>query len=80
LQIEALHVISDILMVHGSEIFSGGTCALEEKTLYRLMVKAIKLCDAEEVQSCAVEVACKLMLAQVIRDSDVSCDEVWSTH
>ncbi|RPA81840.1 hypothetical protein BJ508DRAFT_107527 [Ascobolus immersus RN42] len=71
LQVESLRIISDILMVHGPSIFSNGACALEERTLYRLMVKAIKLCDAEEVQTCAVEVACKLLLAQVVQDSDL---------
>ncbi|KAF8460649.1 nuclear condensing complex subunit [Kalaharituber pfeilii] len=72
LQIEALKIISDMLMVHGASLFEGDTCRLEQKTLYKLLSKALKLEDNVEVQAAAAEVTCKLMLAQVIKDEDVS--------
>lgn len=72
LQIEALRIISDMLMVHGAALFEGEACRLEQKTLYKLLGKALKLEDNIEVQAAAAEVCCKLMLAQVIKDEDVS--------
>lgn len=72
LQIEALRIISDMLMVHGAALFDGEACRLEQKTFYKLLGKALKLEDAIEVQAAAAEVCCKLMLAQVIKDEDVS--------
>jgi len=72
LQIEALRIISDMLMVHGAALFEGEACRLEQKTLYKLLGKALKLEDNVEVQAAAAEVCCKLMLAQVVKDEDVS--------
>lgn len=70
LQIEAVHIISDILMVHGA--LETGQSAVEQKTLHRMMAKALKLHDLPAIQSAVTEVICKLMLAQVIEDEDVS--------
>ena len=72
LQIEALRIISDMLTVHGATLFDGQSCSLEPKTLYKLLGKALKLEDSVEVQAAAAEVTCKLMLAQVVKDEDVS--------
>lgn len=71
LQIEALHIMSDILVTHGSAIFEGDSCAVEQRTLYRMFAKALKLDEVVEVQATATEVVCKLMLAQVIKDEEV---------
>ncbi|PUU77631.1 nuclear condensing complex subunit [Tuber borchii] len=71
LQIEALHIMSDILVTHGSAIFEGDSCAVEQRTLYRMFAKALKLDEVVEVQATATEVICKLMLAQVIKDEEV---------
>lgn len=71
LQVEALHIMSDILATHGSTIFEGGSCAVEQRLLYRMFAKGIKNDDAIEVQATAVEVVCKLMLAQVIKDEEL---------
>ncbi|RPB03620.1 hypothetical protein L873DRAFT_1731528 [Choiromyces venosus 120613-1] len=71
LQIEALHIMSDILITHGSAIFEGDSCAVEQRTLYRMFAKALKLDEVAEVQATAAEVVCKLMLAQVIKDGEL---------
>ncbi|PWW72815.1 hypothetical protein C7212DRAFT_359859 [Tuber magnatum] len=71
LQIEALHIMSDILVTHGSAIFEGDSCAVEQRTLYRMFAKTLKLDEVAEVQATAAEVVCKLMLAQVIKDEEV---------
>ncbi|KAH8146781.1 uncharacterized protein LAJ45_09155 [Morchella importuna] len=71
LQISALHIISDILTIHGSTLFTSPSCAVDQRTLYRLLAKALKLDDHTDVQSTAAEVVCKLMLAQVIQDDEL---------
>lgn len=71
LQVEALRIISDMLMVHGAALFEGEACRLEQKTFYKLLGKALRLEDTVEVQAAAAEVCCKLMLAQVAKDEDV---------
>lgn len=71
LQVEALHIMSDILATHGSTIFNGDSCAVEQRFLYRMFAKGIKNDDATEVQATAAEVVCKLMLAQVIKDDEL---------
>ena len=71
LQVEALRIVSDMLMVHGATLFEGEACRLEQKTFYKLLGKALKLEDNVEVQAAAAEVCCKLMLAQVVKDEDV---------
>jgi condensin complex subunit 3 len=72
LRIEALHIISDILLCHGAPLFDGESCTVEQRTLYRMFAKALKLEDLDGVQASAAEVICKLMLAQVIQDEEVS--------
>ncbi|CAZ79208.1 unnamed protein product [Tuber melanosporum] len=71
LQIEALHIMSDILVTHGSAIFEGDSCEVEQRVLYRMFAKALKFDEVPEVQATATEVVCKLMLAQVIKDEEV---------
>lgn len=71
LQVEALHIMSDILTTHGSAIFDGDSCAVEQRVLYRMFAKGLKNDDATEVQATAAEVVCKLMLAQVIKDDEL---------
>lgn len=71
LQIEALHIMSDILATHGATIFDGEACAVEQRGLYRMFAKGLKNDDAMDVQATAAEVVCKLMLAQVIKDEEL---------
>ncbi|TGZ85197.1 ARM repeat-containing protein [Ascodesmis nigricans] len=72
LQTEALHIIADILLVHGGSILESEGSKYEQRTLYRMLAKAIKSEDIEEsVQSTATEVVCKLMLARIIKDEDL---------
>ncbi|KAG0637178.1 putative nuclear condensin complex subunit 3 [Tuber brumale] len=71
LQIEALHIMSDILVTHGSAIFEGDSCEVEQRALYKMFAKALKFDEVPEVQATAAEVVCKLMLAQVIKDEEL---------
>jgi condensin complex subunit 3 len=79
LQVEALHIISDILHTHGAVIFTSEHCSLEQRQLYRILAKATKMDESEDVQATAVEVICKLMLAQVIKDEEVP-PPIYSHH
>ncbi|KAF3935209.1 hypothetical protein ABW19_dt0200638 [Dactylella cylindrospora] len=71
LQIEAAHIICDILVVHGASIFESEKVQIEQKTLYKMFGKATKLDDNPETQAACVEVLCKLFLAKVVEDEDL---------
>lgn len=71
IQVEALYIISDILLIHGSALLLSENCNADHKQLYRMFEKGLAMDDNEEVQSVAVAVLCKLMLAQVIKDEVV---------
>ncbi|EPS37760.1 hypothetical protein H072_8538 [Dactylellina haptotyla CBS 200.50] len=71
LQIEAAHIISDILVVHGASLFESEKCQIEQKTVFKMFGKAIKLDDSPEAQAVSAEVLCKLFLAKVIDDDDL---------
>ena len=71
MQVEALYIISDILLTHGSAPLLSENCNADHKQLYRMFEKGLAMDDSEEVQSVAVEMLCKLMLAQVIKDEGV---------
>lgn len=58
-------------MIHGPELLWSESCAIDQRTFYRMMTKALRIEDAEPVQTCAGEVLCKLMLAQIIQDTEV---------
>ncbi|KAI5780914.1 nuclear condensing complex subunit [Geopyxis carbonaria] len=71
IKIEALQIISDILLTHGLAVLATQP-TLDEKTLFRLFAKIIKSEDvAESVQATAVEALCKLMLASVVSDAEL---------
>ena len=71
MQVEALHIISDILLTHGAALLDSPTCSVEPRQLYKMLAKATRMADADDVQATAVEVLCKLMLAQVVRDEEL---------
>lgn len=71
LQVEAVHIISDILMVHGATIFDEEDITIEKRTLFRMFSKALKLSETPEVQAAVGEALCKLMLAQIIDDEEL---------
>ena len=71
MQVEALYIISDILLTHGSAPLLSENCNADHKQLYRMFEKGLAMDDSEGVQSVAVEMLCKLMLAQVIKDEGV---------
>ncbi|KAF3932978.1 hypothetical protein ABW20_dc0103665 [Dactylellina cionopaga] len=71
LQVEAAHIICDILVVHGASLFESEKCQIEQKTLYKMFGKATKLDDSPETQAACVEVLCKLFLAKVVEDDDL---------
>ncbi|RVD88009.1 uncharacterized protein DFL_002209 [Arthrobotrys flagrans] len=71
LQVEAAHIICDMLVIHGTTLFESEKCQIEQKTLYKMFGKATKLEDSPETQAACVEVLCKLFLAKVVEDDDL---------
>lgn len=72
MQIECAHIICDVLVSHGSSLFESELCTIDQKTLYKMFIKATKLDDSPEVQAAVVEVLSKLMLARVVDDEEVN--------
>ena len=70
LQITALHILTDILNVHGSQMLSSSPALL------KVYVKAVKGgAKAPEVQAAAVVAASKLLLGRVVSEQD-ACQEL----
>ena len=70
LQITALHILTDILNVHGSQLLSS------TPALLKVYVKAVKSgAKSSEVQAAATVAASKLLLGKVIRDEE-ACEEL----
>ena len=70
LQMEAIKIISDILMIHGISVLDveGG---VDTMSIYKLYYKAVRNNDEPEVQAVAAESLCKLFLAGVIAEEDL---------
>ncbi|KAJ6441667.1 nuclear condensin complex subunit 3 [Purpureocillium lavendulum] len=70
LQITALHILTDILNVHGAQLLSS------TPGLLKVYVKAVKgTSKAPEVQAAATVAASKLLLGRVVSDED-ACEEL----
>lgn len=70
LQITALHILTDILNVHGSQLLS------TTPGLLKVYVKAVKAgSKAPEVQAAATVAASKLLLGRVVSDEE-ACEEL----
>ncbi|KAI9791351.1 MAG: hypothetical protein M1833_001542 [Piccolia ochrophora] len=67
LQVSAIHVLSDILMVHGSALLNPDT----SKPLFKAFARALKADDKADVQAAACTTVCKLMLGGVLKDDDL---------
>ncbi len=73
LQITALHILTDILNVHGAQLLSSNP------TLLKVYVKALRLgAKSPDVQAVATVAVCKLLLGRVITDHD-TCAELLKT-
>lgn len=73
LQITSLHILTDILNVHGAHLFSS------TPALLKVYVKAVKSgSKAPEVQAAAIIAASKLLLGRVVTDEE-SCQELLKT-
>jgi condensin complex subunit 3 len=69
LQITALHILTDILNVHGAQLLSSNP------TLLKVYVKALRSgAKHPEVQAAATVAVSKLLLGRVINDHDVSAE------
>ena len=69
LQITALHILTDILNVHGAQLLSSNP------TLLRVYVKALRSgAKHPEVQAVATLAVSKLLLGRVVSDPDVSAE------
>ncbi|KAI9828456.1 MAG: hypothetical protein M1832_002884 [Thelocarpon impressellum] len=70
LQVYALHILCDILTVHGPTLLA--SAAFEAgKPLFKMFGKALRADERPEVQAAACTAACKLMLGRVVRDDDL---------
>jgi len=69
LQITALHILTDILVVHGAQLLSANP------TLLKVYVKALRSgAKHPELQAVAVVAASKLLLGRVVSDRDVAAE------
>ncbi|KAK3301554.1 condensin subunit-like protein [Chaetomium strumarium] len=69
LQITALHILTDILNVHGAQLLSSNP------TLLKVYVKALRSgAKHPEVQAAATVAVSKLLLGRIIHDHDVSAE------
>ncbi|KAK4153740.1 hypothetical protein C8A00DRAFT_33496 [Chaetomidium leptoderma] len=69
LQITALHILTDILNVHGAQLLSSNP------TLLKIYIKALRSgAKHPEVQAAATVAASKLLLGRVVNDHDVSAE------
>ncbi|KAL7626031.1 chromosome condensation complex Condensin, subunit G [Parahypoxylon ruwenzoriense] len=69
LQITALHILTDILNVHGAQLLSANPALL------KVYVKALRSGSKNpEVQGEATVAVCKLLLGRVVTDHDVSAE------
>ncbi|KKA27124.1 hypothetical protein TD95_000365 [Thielaviopsis punctulata] len=69
LQITALHILTDILNVHGAQLLTSNP------TLLKVYVRALKLASrGPEVQAAAVVAVSKLLLSQIVTDKDVASE------
>ncbi|KAK4138239.1 ARM repeat-containing protein [Trichocladium antarcticum] len=69
LQITALHILTDILNVHGAQLLSSNP------TLLKVYIKALRSgAKHPEVQAAATVAASKLLLGRVVNDHDVSAE------
>lgn len=69
LQMQALHIICDIIMCHGLSVLNDDSLRWDQ--LQKLLVWAMKANDSADVQSTACEIVCKLMLSSIIQDEDL---------
>ncbi|OLL22915.1 Condensin complex subunit 3 [Neolecta irregularis DAH-3] len=69
LQIEAIHIISDIVMVHADKVLGDRSLSFDQ--LVKFFIKALSLEDAPEVQANACIGAAKLMLSSVLKDDEL---------
>ncbi|KAK6347156.1 hypothetical protein TWF696_007234 [Orbilia brochopaga] len=71
LQVEAAHIICDMLVVHGATLFDSEKCKIDQKTMFKMFRQAMKLDENPETQAACVEVLCKLFLARVVEDDEL---------
>ena len=69
IRVEVLHILSDILMVHGMSILTEET--VKPEAVISIWLKAIRSEDEPEVASASAESLAKLMLANVVEEDDV---------
>ncbi|PHH80001.1 hypothetical protein CDD80_3130 [Ophiocordyceps camponoti-rufipedis] len=69
LQMTALHILTDMLNVHGPQLLAA------TPALLKVYVKAVKAAKAPEVQAVAALAASKLLLGRVVADQD-ACEDL----
>ena len=71
LQVTAIHVLADILLIHPGLISSPTADAALQKSVLKIFAKGMKAEHTPGVQAASVIALCKLMLTSVIRDEDL---------
>lgn len=67
LKMEAVRILSDILMVHGQSLLE----QVDEMSVYKMYYKAAKNSEEQELQALAAEALCKLVMAGIFTDDDL---------
>ena len=71
LQVSALYILSDILIVHPELVTATNADVALQKSVCKIFSKGLKASAAAEVQSAATIALCKLMLTSIVRDEDL---------
>ena len=72
LQIDSLQIMGDVLLTHGISVLTGPTSSMGQRQCHKLLARATRFEERDEIQATAVEIICKLMLLQVLKDSEVN--------
>lgn len=70
LKMEAIKIITDILMIHGTGVLDIEE-GVDSMTVYKLYFNAVKDPDQPEVQALAAEALCKLLLGGVFTEEEL---------
>ncbi|ANB15108.1 Ycg1p [Sugiyamaella lignohabitans] len=74
LKLDAIRIISDLLIIHGLDVVNEDSLM----TIYKLYYKAVRNTRLPELQALAAEAVCKLLLQGVFTEEDVSL--MWDTN
>ncbi|KAK9447851.1 nuclear condensing complex subunit [Limtongia smithiae] len=72
LQVEAVHIVCDMLMCHGHTILDGSSSsssdAIDSEIVTRMLINGLRMTDSPHVQTASAEALSKLLLARILVD------------